>query len=167
MSIKYKYGAKTLEEEKVKREQAKLTYQANIEKTKQYYQDNKEQFWKRDRESLSKYNSDYYLKHKESIDEKSKERARLNKEKNSIKITCVCGNTFKKSRFVSHLKTDKHKRLMKKKDELLSNQLQGRQTDMVINATALNNDDKDDDNDDIKEEFNYNWRPSHYNTELL
>lgn len=164
MSIKYKYGAKTLEEEKVKREQAKLTYQANIEKTKQYYQDNKEHFWKRDRESLSKYNSDYYLKHKESIDEKSKERARLNKEKNSIKITCVCGTTFKKSGFASHLKTDKHKRLMKKKDELLSNQLL-RQTDVVFTPTALNNDDDDD--DDIKEEFNYNWRPSRYNTELL
>ena len=162
MSIKYKYGAKTLEEEKVKREQAKLTYQANIEKTKQYYQDNKEHFWKRDRESLSKYNSDYYLKHKESIDEKSKERARLNKEKNSIKITCVCGTTFKKSGFASHLKTDKHKLLMKKKDELLSNQLH-RQTDVVFTPTALNNDD----NDDIKEEFNYNWRPSRYNTELL
>lgn len=161
MSIKYKYGAKTLEEEKVKKEQAKLTYQANIEKTKQYYQDNKEQFWKRDRESLSKYNSDYYLKHKESIDEKSKERARLNKEKNSIKITCVCGTTFKKSGFASHLKTDKHKHLMKKKDELLSNQLY-RQTDVVFTPTALNNDD-----DDIKEEFNYNWRPSRYNTELL
>jgi len=163
MSIKYKYGAKTLEEEVEKKEQARLTYHENKEKMKQYYQDNKEQFCKKDKESLSKYNSDYYLKHKESIDEKSKERARINYKKNSIKMTCVCGTIFKKVGIASHLKTDKHKLLMEKKDELLSNQLR-LQTDVVFTAIALNNDDDDD--DDIEEEFNYNWRPSHYNTVL-
>ena len=137
-----KYQAKTFAEEEEKKMQAKLYYLANKERIQQYYQDNKAHFWKKDKTSLAKYNNAYYLKHKATIDKKSKERAQLN----SVKVSCECGATISKSSMGGHVSSAKHLRFIEKNPHHLA-----QQTDVAGVCAA--------DDDSFDEQFNYNWRP--------
>jgi len=137
-----KYKAKTSGEEEEKKMQTKLYYLNNKERIKQYYQDNKAHFWKKDKASLAKYNNDYYLKHKETIDKKSKERSQLN----SVKVSCECGAIISKSSMRGHMSSSKHLRFIEKNQQHLA-----QETDVAAASAA--------DDEDIAEQFNYNWRP--------
>ena len=118
-----KYQAKTFAEEEEKKMQAKLYYLDNKERIQQYYQDNKAHFWKKDKASLAKYNNDYYLKHKETLDKKSKERAQLN----SVKVSCECGAKISKSSMRGHVSSSKHLRFIEKNPQQLA-----RETEVAV-----------------------------------
>ena len=60
------------------------------------------------------YSRAYYIKNKELLDKKSRDRATLLREK----VKCVCGATIGKSSMHGHLVSAKHKHLTEKKHPL-------------------------------------------------
>jgi len=80
---------------------------------KEYREKNKEhskEYRENNREKLKEYGKEYYEKNKEKIKEDNKE---YNKEYRKLRTICMCGIDINFARKRRHLKTKKHKNLMK------------------------------------------------------
>ena len=66
------------------------------------------------KQRIKAYSRAYYIKNKESLDKKSRDRATLLR----VKVKCVCSATIGKSSMHGHLVSAKHKHLMEKKQPL-------------------------------------------------
>lgn len=86
---------------------------------KEYLKEQKIKYYEKNKEKITQYLKDRYIKKRESILEYQKEYALNNKDKiskrniewnlkNKMTINCECGYTYKKYNKSKHLKTKKH-----------------------------------------------------------
>jgi hypothetical protein len=90
------------------REETTRAYrEANREKIKQHYQNNRDEIIKKSRQ--------YYEDNRNEIVKKSRQYYEDNKNEINKKLICECGGRYRKSHKTTHLRTGKHQRFVNNK----------------------------------------------------